>query len=340
MHEGHEAGKGCLPALEAQGELLVDLLLPPELGIVAREEGVPLHLRREIDEGRDEKAENRREHQRRPLGAAAQEGSAGGTWVAMKGRPRHQDRPSSRPVGSGSTSASGRLPPSPALRHLGDRRFRLRRPLLRQPEPDDPTAEVLHLQPPRLVDGEPPVGEEALRIDEPRPAVRLRPQLQHPAPALGRRPKADHPLTPRPRSVYSAAIAPSTPAGLASLPLLPPAGRELLEVLWSAGGPRSTRQIHDAVATSFPHRAGRAIQTTATLLTALVAQGWVAGEKRGGNRWVYRPAVTRDEGLRQLARRAVEAFCVEPRDGWSLVRAAVGRLDLDEPAGAPSVPLG
>ena len=111
-------------------------------------------------------------------------------------------------------------------------------------------------------------------------------------------------LTPRSRSVYSAAMPPRTPAGLASLPPLAPAGRELLEVLWSAPGPRSTRQIHDAVATSFPHRAGRKIQTTATLLTALVAQGWVAGEKRGGSRWGVpgsghagrRPAATRSAG--------------------------------------------
>jgi predicted transcriptional regulator len=126
-------------------------------------------------------------------------------------------------------------------------------------------------------------------------------------------------------------MAPRAPAAPAALPRLAPAARELLEVLWHAPGPISTRAGTDAVARRYPHRAGRAIQTTATLLTALMARGRVVGEKRRGTRWLYRPAVLRSEGLRQLAERAVEAFClVEPSDGWYLVRTALARLDLDE----------
>ena len=83
------------------------------------------------------------------------------------------------------------------------------------------------------------------------------------------------------------------PAGPASLPPLAPAARELMEVLWTAPGPRSTGAVHRAVASHYPTRAGQTIQTTATLLTALMARGWVIGEKRRGTRWVYAPAVSR-----------------------------------------------
>ena len=124
------------------------------------------------------------------------------------------------------------------------------------------------------------------------------------------------------------------PAGPASLPPLAPAARELMEVLWTAPGPRSTGAVHRAVASRYPARAGRAIQTTATLLTALMARAWVVGEKRRGTRWVYAPAVSRGEALEQLARRAVEEFCVEPRDGLYLLRAFLARLD--EPSAPPA----
>ena len=120
---------------------------------------------------------------------------------------------------------------------------------------------------------------------------------------------------------------PSTPprpdAAGARLPALTPAGRELMEVLWSAGRPLTTRQLQDAIARAFPHRAGRKIQTVSTLLAELMAQGWVAGEKRGGTRWVYRPAVTRSEGLSHLARWVVEEFIREPEDRLCLIRAGL-----------------
>jgi predicted transcriptional regulator len=110
-----------------------------------------------------------------------------------------------------------------------------------------------------------------------------------------------------------------------------------MEVLWTAPRPLSTRAVADAIARRYPHRAGRAIQTTATLLTSLMAQGWAVGRKRGGTRWVYEPAVSRSAGLSQLAERVVDAFCVGgPSDGWYVVRAALGRLDLEEPGGAPA----
>jgi len=125
-----------------------------------------------------------------------------------------------------------------------------------------------------------------------------------------------------------------TPAGSDSLPPLAPAARELMEVLWHAPRPLTTRAVHGAVASRYPARAGRAIQTTATLLTALMARGWVVGEKRRGTRWVYAPAVSRGEALEQLARRAVEEFCVEASDGLYLLRAFLGRLD--EPSAAPA----
>jgi hypothetical protein len=40
--------------------------------------------------------------------------------------------------------------------------------------------------------------------------------------------------------------------------------------------------VHDGNAERYPARAGRAIQTTSTLLTVLMRQGLVAGEKRNG----------------------------------------------------------
>jgi predicted transcriptional regulator len=107
-----------------------------------------------------------------------------------------------------------------------------------------------------------------------------------------------------------------------------------MEVLWRAGRPQSTRQLQDAIAGTFPHRAGRKIQTVATLLAELMAQGWVAGEKRGGTRWAYRPAVSRDTGLSQLARWVVEEFVREPEDRLCLIREGlrmVGFVPVGDP---------
>ena len=120
----------------------------------------------------------------------------------------------------------------------------------------------------------------------------------------------------------------------ARLPALTPAGRELMEVLWSAGRPLTTRQLQDASARRFPHRAGRQIQTVSTLLAELMAQGWVAGEKRGGTRWVYRPAVSRDQGLTQIARWVVGEFVREQEDREHLVREGL-RMVGYVPAGSP-----
>jgi predicted transcriptional regulator len=123
----------------------------------------------------------------------------------------------------------------------------------------------------------------------------------------------------------------------ARLAALTPAGRELLEVLWSASRPLTTRQLQDAIALRFPHRAGRKIQTVSTLLAELMAQRWVAGEKRGGTRWVYRPAVSREEGLSQLARWVVEEFVREPEDRLCLIREGlrmVGFVPVGDPEAA------
>jgi predicted transcriptional regulator len=107
-----------------------------------------------------------------------------------------------------------------------------------------------------------------------------------------------------------------------------------MEVLWSAGRPLTTRQLQDVIARTFPHRAGRKIQTVSTLLAELMAQRWVVGEKRGGTRWAYRPAVSRGEGLEQLARWVVEEFVREPGDRRHLVLAAlrmVGFVPVGDP---------
>jgi predicted transcriptional regulator len=109
------------------------------------------------------------------------------------------------------------------------------------------------------------------------------------------------------------------------LPPLTLAGRELLETLWTREEPMSTRQLHDAISRRYPDRAGRKINTTSTLLAELVADGWVAGERHGG-RWRWRPAVTRAEGLAQLARLAVADFSENGRDAWFLVYAALGAV--------------
>jgi hypothetical protein len=49
----------------------------------------------------------------------------------------------------------------------------------------------------------------------------------------------------------------------------------------------------------------------------------VAGEKRGGTRWVYRAAVSRDTGLSQIARWVIAEFVREPEDRRHLVLAAL-----------------
>lgn len=100
----------------------------------------------------------------------------------------------------------------------------------------------------------------------------------------------------------------------ATLPPLPPASRELLETLWTRNGPVNTRSLHDAATARYPHRAGRRINTTSSLLAALAQQGWIRGWKAGGTRWRWSPAVGRTEGLRHLARLAVAEFTDDCRD--------------------------
>ncbi len=65
-----------------------------------------------------------------------------------------------------------------------------------------------------------------------------------------------------------------------------------------------------------------------------MAQGWVAGEKRGCTRWRYRPAVSRDQGLTQIARWVVEDFVREPEDRLCLIREGL-RMVGYVPAGSP-----
>jgi hypothetical protein len=60
----------------------------------------------------------------------------------------------------------------------------------------------------------------------------------------------------------------------------------------------------------------------------------VAGEKRCGTRWVYRPAVARGEGLSQIARWVVEEFVPEPGDRLCLIREGlrmVGFVPVGDP---------
>lgn len=62
----------------------------------------------------------------------------------------------------------------------------------------------------------------------------------------------------------------------APLPPPPPTGREVLEVLWAAGRPLKTGEIHRDVAALYPARRERAMQNTSSLLAALVEAGWGA----------------------------------------------------------------
>lgn len=87
----------------------------------------------------------------------------------------------------------------------------------------------------------------------------------------------------------------------------------------------STRQLHDAIGRRYRERAGRELNTTSTLLAALVEDGWIAGEKHGG-RWRWKPAVSRSESLQQLALMAVADFSERERDSWFLVHAALGSV--------------
>lgn len=112
------------------------------------------------------------------------------------------------------------------------------------------------------------------------------------------------------------------------LPVLTPAGREILEVLWRKSRPQRTADLHQAVSATFRQRAGRQINSTSTLLTELMEQGWVAGTKRGG-RWQWEPAVSRAAGLRAIARRIVEEFCAVRADALYLVVEALDGLELE-----------
>jgi predicted transcriptional regulator len=87
----------------------------------------------------------------------------------------------------------------------------------------------------------------------------------------------------------------------------------------------STRQLHDRIARRYPERSERRINTTSSLLAELLADGWVAGEKPG-TRWKWRAAVSRTEGMAQLAWIAVAEFSELARDPWHLVYSALGAV--------------
>lgn len=123
-----------------------------------------------------------------------------------------------------------------------------------------------------------------------------------------------------------------------SLPVLTPAGREILEVLWRQSRPLRTTDLHKAVSATFRRRAGRRINSTSTLLTELMEQGWVAGTKHGG-RWKWEPSVSRAAGLRAIARRIVEEFCAERADAFYLVIEALDGLDLEDLAAGGRRPV-
>jgi predicted transcriptional regulator len=110
--------------------------------------------------------------------------------------------------------------------------------------------------------------------------------------------------------------------------VLTPAGREILEVLWRQPRPMRTTDLHRAVAATFRQRAGRRLNSTSTLLTELMAQGWVTGTKHGA-RWRWEPSVTRSAGLRAIARQMVEEFCAGRADALYLVVEALDGLDLE-----------
>jgi len=57
-------------------------------------------------------------------------------------------------------------------------------------------------------------------------------------------------------------------------------------------------------------------------------------EKRGGTRWVYRPAVSRGEGLCQLAQWVIGDFMREPDDRLYLIREGLRMVGF-VPVGSP-----
>lgn len=116
---------------------------------------------------------------------------------------------------------------------------------------------------------------------------------------------------------------------------LPPASRELMEVLWAAETPCTGRMVHDRIAVRFPTRRKRAYTSTATLLQRLVDRGYIDIDANRPNRYTYRPKVSRSAGLAAAASAVVDEFCYRPSDGWYLVQAFLREAELDEltPAG-------
>lgn len=107
------------------------------------------------------------------------------------------------------------------------------------------------------------------------------------------------------------------------LPVLPPAEREIMEILWSADGPCTLRMVRIRSAEEFPARRGRGASSVQSILETLTARGYVEKiERSQGRRIRYRPLMSRGEALAGAAETAVDDFCrFHRRDGWFLVQA-------------------
>ena len=88
------------------------------------------------------------------------------------------------------------------------------------------------------------------------------------------------------------------------IPRLPDSELEVMQAIWSCGGPATRSDIERALSASH----ALAPTTILTLLTRLTEKGFLSVEKKGrGN--VYTPLISRHDYLSQQSRRFVQRLC-------------------------------
>lgn len=96
--------------------------------------------------------------------------------------------------------------------------------------------------------------------------------------------------------------------------------RAVMEALWAAGGPRTAKQVQQAL----PDRA-LATTTVLTVLTRLQRKGFVARE-RDGRAHRYRAVATREQHLAELMRDALDGA----PDRGAVLASFLGGMAADE----------
>ncbi len=105
---------------------------------------------------------------------------------------------------------------------------------------------------------------------------------------------------------------------------LPDAELDIMQALWSLGGPAKSKEIEEALSGIHP----MAVTTMLTLLSRLESKGFVS-VARNGRTGVYSPLVSEAEYLASQSRRFVDKLCRGSITAFAAALAGSGISDED-----------